>query len=75
MFFSPQIVCPWPGKNLPTDKDCFNYWKSSARIHIEKAFGILVARWGIFGRPLHLRVAKSAQVVVVCCKLHNFIID
>jgi len=70
-----QIVSPWPGRNLTEAKDCFNYWQSSARIHVEQAFGIFVARWGILWRPLRLRLAKSAQVIAVCCKLHNFIID
>lgn len=70
-----RIICPWPGKNLSIEKDCFNYWQSSARIHIEQAFGILVARWGIFWRPMRIRISKSAKVVAVCCKLHNFIID
>lgn len=70
-----RIVCPWPGKNLPVEKDCFNYWQSSARIHIEQAFGMLVARWGIFWRPLRVRLSKAAKIVAVCCKLHNFILD
>jgi len=70
-----RIVCPWPGRNLSTEKDCFNYWQSSARIHIEQSFGILMARWGIFRRPLRLRVGKAAKVVAVCCKLHNYIMD
>ena len=43
-----KIICPWPGKNLSDEKECFNYWKSSARIFIEQEFNMLVARWGIF---------------------------
>lgn len=70
-----RLLSPWPGRNLTVEKDCFNYWQSSARIHIEQAFGILVARWGIFWRPLRVRVKKSAQIVSVCCKLHNYILD
>eukprot|EP00171_Calliarthron_tuberculosum_P004660 IDg4660t1 len=70
-----RLLSPWPGRNLTVEKECFNYWQSSARIHIEQAFGILVARWGVFWRPLRVRVKKSAQVVSVCCKLHNYILD
>jgi len=70
-----RLLTPWPGKNLPVSKDCFNYWQSSARIHIEQAFGILVARWGIFWRPMRVRLFKASRIVMVCCKLHNFIID
>lgn len=72
---SHQVVCPWPGRRLSAEEDCFNYWQSSARIHIEQAFGMLVGRWGILWKPLRLSVGKAAQIVAVCCKLHNFIID
>ena len=30
-----RLINPWPGRNLSTEKDYFNYWQSSARIHIE----------------------------------------
>jgi DDE superfamily endonuclease len=70
-----RLLTPWPGRGMDASRDCFNYWLSSARIHIEKAFGMLVGRWGILWRPMRLRVAKASQVALVCCKLHNFIID
>ena len=70
-----QVLTPWPGRNITESKDCFNFWLSSARIHIEQAFGMLVGRWGVLWRPLRLRVAKAAQVSLVCCKLHNFIVE
>lgn len=70
-----RLLCPWPGRNITVAKDCFNYWQSSARIHIEQAFGIMVARWGILWRPLRVSVSKAAKIVVTCAKLHNFIID
>lgn len=56
-------------------QNCFNYWDSSAKIHIEEAFGILVARWGIFCRTIRLRIKKWALVIVVCRKLHNTILE
>jgi hypothetical protein len=43
-----RLLTPWPGRVLSPDKDCFNYWQSSARICIEQAFGMSVGRWGIF---------------------------
>lgn len=70
-----KVLTPWPGRNIEASKDCFNYWLSSARITIEQAFGVLVGRWGILWRKLRLPLKKATQVVVVCCKLHNFIID
>ena len=36
---------------------------------------MLVNRWGIFWRPLRIDIRKVPQVIAVCMKLHNFIID
>jgi hypothetical protein len=57
------------------ERDIFNYWQSSARIHIYQAFGMKVGRWGISWRPISGTVQKTSRVVVVCMKLHNFIIS
>ena len=70
-----RLLTPCPGRSLSISKDCSNYWQSSARIYIEQAFGILVSRWGVFWRPLLCTLEKNANVIVVCCKLHNFIVD
>jgi DDE superfamily endonuclease len=55
--------------------DSFNYWQSSARIHIEQAFGMLVARWGVLWRSLRVPIDKAGIIVIVCMNLHNFIIE
>jgi DDE superfamily endonuclease len=70
-----RVITPWPGRSLSKEKDCFNFWQSSARIFIEQSFGMLVGRWGIFWRPLRTTVDKAAQIVLTCMKLHNFILD
>ena len=31
---SPQVVCPFPGKNLTEDEDNCNYWISNSRIEV-----------------------------------------
>ena len=49
-----QEMSPWKGQNLSVEKDAFNYYLSLNRQVIERAFGILVQRWGIFWRPLRL---------------------
>jgi DDE superfamily endonuclease len=69
-----RLMTPRPGRRLSMERDCFNYWQSSARIHIEQAFGMMVGRWGIFWRHIRGTVQKASRVVVVCMKLHNFII-
>jgi hypothetical protein len=69
------IITPYSGRRLTVAKDCFNYWQSSARIVIEQAFGILVARWGILWRPLRTSVGKATTIILALAKLHNYIID
>ena len=41
---------------------------------IERAFGILVARWLILSKPLQVAKNKWTLVSRVCAKLHNFLV-
>jgi len=52
----------------------FNNRLSSARITIERAFGILMRRWGIFWKPLAYRLRKCMLIIDVCVRLHNLCI-
>jgi len=70
-----QELSPWKGKQLPPDKDAFNYYLSLHRQVIERAFGILVNRWGIFWRPLLVSMEHIPLIVRVACKLHNICVD
>ena len=70
-----QFLIPWSGTGLGLWKDSFNYHLSAMRQTIERAFGLLTQRWGIFWRPLRFRFSKWSTVVTVCAKLHNFCID
>ena len=47
-----QFLVPWGGKRIGHDKDSFNYHLSVRRQVIERAFGILTRRWGIFWKPV-----------------------
>lgn len=53
----------------------FNNILSSQRITIERAFGILVRRWGILWKPITYRLDKVATIVRVCAMLHNVCVD
>lgn len=70
-----QTLVPWKGVSLPFDKDAFNYWLSKQRQVIERAFGILVQRWGVFWRPLRTSMENVALIISVAIKLHNICID
>ena len=65
------FVTPWPGRNLPTDKDVFNYFQSRCRIVVECAFGRLTTRWGCLWRPLAVHFTKVPKLVLALMKLHN----
>ena len=72
---SNQELSPWRGKNLTPEKDTFNYFLSLHRQTIERAFGMLVRRWGILWRALRFGVKINSRIISVCCKLHNLCID
>ena len=53
----------------------FNNVLSSQRITIERAFGILIRRWGILWRPITYSLEKVPKIIRVCGMLHNICID
>jgi hypothetical protein len=68
---SNQELVPWKGRNLSVEKDAFNYYLSRQRQVVERAFGLLIQRWGIFWRPLRVNMDKIPIIITVACKLHN----
>ena len=69
------ILSPYSGPNLPQVKDSFNLYLSSCRITIEQDFGMLVSRFGIFWSPLRCSLKTDTLIIIVACKLRNFIIN
>ena len=68
------LLTPWSGRGLDRNKDSFNFLLSAMRQCIERAFGMFVARWGIFRRPLAIGAQRWGLVLGVCAKLHNYCI-
>ena len=72
---SLQLLTPYAGHGLGEWKDSYNYHLSAMRQCIERAFGILTQRWGVFWRPLRCSQDRWSDVAMVCAKLHNLCID
>jgi DDE superfamily endonuclease len=68
-------VCSPLTLSLTSVQDSFNCFLSTLRILVEQTFGVVVARWGILRSPLRCSLAKASKISVVCCKLHQYIVD
>ena len=72
---STQELSPYRGRGLGIWKDSFNYHLSLHRQCVERAFGILMQRWGVFWRALRVSYRRIPLLIRIACKLHNFCID
>ena len=70
-----QLLVPYSGRGLGTWKDSFNFHLSAMRQVIERAFAILVQRWGILWRLIRCSFDKWTKLITVLAKLHNFCLD
>ena len=70
----PRILTPFQGAQSESERS-FSFYQSSLRIHIERAFGLLVNRFGILWRPLLCAHRRIPMVLGACIGLHNFIIS
>jgi len=60
-----RLLTPWPGTNLPWDKDSYNYYHSSSRTFVEQVFGQVVGRWGILWRSVRFSVSRASLILRV----------
>lgn len=68
-----NLMRPYPGRYLSTDKKIFNYRLSRARRYVECVFGQLTAKFRIFHNTINLQPDTANLVIKAACVLHNFI--
>ncbi|KAL3761004.1 hypothetical protein ACHAWU_004624 [Discostella pseudostelligera] len=72
---SQKVLIPFSGSAaLDDDNLTYNFYFSQLRIRIEMAFGRFTTKWRILRSTMHNSLAKTAKLIDVCAKLHNFCI-
>ena len=70
------LMRPYPGARsgkFPIDQAIFNYRLSRARRVIENSFGILVARWRLFHKPIRADKENITSYILAGVALHNYL--
>ena len=57
--------------NLSDTEKSFNKHLSSARVTVERAFGVLKGRWGCLLKRLDNDLESVSSIIITCCVLHN----
>ncbi|RZB80839.1 hypothetical protein D0Y65_030527 [Glycine soja] len=61
------------GPRIRRRVEVFNYYHSSLRSTIERAFGLCKARWKILGNMPPFALMTQNQIIDACMAIHNFI--
>ena len=67
------VITPYPRRNLTPERDAFNYVHSHRRLCIERAFGLLYARFKVLRDGLNKELVNVYATITACCVIHNII--
>ncbi|XP_067619899.1 uncharacterized protein [Eurosta solidaginis] len=69
----PNLMRPYPGRNLSPAKRNYNKRLSFVRVHIENTFGILANRWRVLHTTIHAAPENVDKIVLATIVLHNYL--
>eukprot|EP00795_Rhopilema_esculentum_P003531 gene3531-2015_t len=73
---SSWLLKPYPDNGALTRSEIkYNKTLSSARSVVERAFGVLKARWRCLLKMLDNKTSNVVEVLITCCVLHNICED
>ena len=73
---SEHLLIPFIGcQSEVIEHDVYNFYISQLRIRVEMAFGLFVKKFGILRSAMQTSVKTTTKILVVCARLHNFLID
>ncbi|XP_065367445.1 uncharacterized protein LOC135960148 [Calliphora vicina] len=68
-----NIMRPYVGTDLTTEKTIFNYNISRAGSVIENSFGLLTARWRVLLTTIEFLPESCKTIILACVVLHNYV--
>lgn len=69
----PNLMRPFPRRQLTNEKRIYNYRLSRARRIVECAFGIMVKRFNVLENKMLVGPEKATKITRAICVLHNLI--
>lgn len=73
---SNKLLVPFRGTLEGEEwKQSYNFYLSQLRIRVEMAFGRLTTKFRILRKRVECRLVTQSEMIQVCCRLHNFVID
>ena len=71
----PWLIKPFPEGTRDPEEKTFNKELSTARVTVERAFGILKGRWRVLQKRLDSSLKFAIKTTIACIVLHNFCIQ
>lgn len=74
---SNYMLLPIASVHAPegSPEDAYNYFESSARMHVEQACGQLLIRWRVLGSWLRSSLRATIKLIEAAMSLRNFCIN